>query len=66
MLYIINKYNKQEPMGCQFSSGISIPKGNADLDAQNGRIKSKFDKASGKVIERGEPRVIPDGAGKFE
>ena len=53
-------------MGCQFSSGISIPKGNADLDTQNGRIKSKFDKASGKVIERGEPRVIPDGAGKFE
>jgi hypothetical protein len=53
-------------MGCEFSTDASNPSGNADFDAENGRNRSRFDKASGDVIEGGEPRDIADGAGMFE
>ena len=53
-------------MGCEFSSDASNPSGNADFDAENGRSRSRFDKATGDVIDAVEPRDIADGAGMFE
>ena len=38
-------------MGCEFSTDASNPSGNADFDAENGRSRSRFDKATGDVID---------------
>jgi len=54
-------------MGCEFSADASNPSGVSDFDAENGRSRSRFDKASNQVVDGAEPREdIPDGAGLFE